>query len=112
MADSSYDYPMTTIVINANFAKKYTDITRLFLEECRKSIEWTLAYPEKAGEMVEEHTLGLKKDIASKAIPNCSFAYIPAKEAKPAVEELLKVFRDYAPESVGNKLPTENFYFK
>ena len=110
--DSSDDYPMTTIVINANFAKKYPTFVRRFLEECRKSIEWTLAEPEKTGELVEKHTLGLKKEIASKAIPNCSFAYIPAKEAKPAMEELLKVFRDYAPESVGNNLPSENFYFK
>ena len=110
--ESSDDYPMTIIVINAGFAKKYPAVVRRFLEECRKSIEWTLAEPEKAGELVEKHTLGLKKEIASKAIPNCSFAYISAKEAKPAVEELLKVFRDYAPESVGNKLPSDNFYFK
>lgn len=106
------DYPMTTIVISSDFAKKYPEKTKLFLEECRKSIEWTLAEPDKAGELVEKHTLGLKKEIASKAIPNCSFAYIPAQNAKKSMEQLLKIFKDYAPESIGNNLPSDSFYLK
>lgn len=108
----SNDYPMTTIVINKNFAKKHPELTKQFLEECRKSIEWTLSNPEETGILVEKYTLGLKKEIASKAVPNCAFAFLSAHDAKNAVEQLLHIFYTYAPESIGNKIPSKNFYLK
>ena len=112
MNESSNDYPMTTIVINKHFAQKHPAQTKQFLEECRKSIELTLADPEETGYLVEKYTLGLKKEIASKAVPNCAFAYLTAQDAKTAVEQLLQIFYTYAPESVGNKIPSNSFYLK
>ena len=73
---------------------------------------WTEQNPKDAAALVEKHTLGLKAAIAEKAIPNCAFSYVPAKQARPLIEELLKVFLNYAPESVGGKLPDDKFYFE
>ena len=73
---------------------------------------WTEQNPKDAATLVEKHTLGLKAAIAEKAIPNCAFSYVPAQQARPLIEELLKVFLNYAPESVGGKLPDDKFYFE
>ena len=106
------DFPMTLCVVRKSFAQKYPAAVRKFLDAYRDSIAWTVANPEDAGPLVEKAGLGLKAPIASKAIPACNFAFVPATEARASIERLLSVFRDYAPESIGGKLPDDGFYFK
>lgn len=105
-------FPMTALVVRREFAEKYPETLRAFLKEAEKAVDWTLQNPKQAASLVEKHTLGLKAAVAEKAIPNCAFRYIPAKQAKPIVEELLNVFLNYAPASVGGKLPEYQFYFE
>lgn len=111
-SDFGEDFPMTLCVINSNFAKKYPETVKEFLASYKEAIEWTVANPVDAGALVEAVGLGLKAPIASKAIPECNFAYIPAYEGKPMIEALLKTFLTFSPESVGGKLPDNGFYFK
>ncbi|MBO4440040.1 MAG: ABC transporter substrate-binding protein [Spirochaetaceae bacterium] len=112
---SSFDkdtFPMTAVVVRKEFAAKYPKTVRAFLKEAEKAVLWTEQNPKDAAALVEKHTLGLKAAIAEKAIPNCAFSYVPSKEARPLIEELLKVFLNYAPESVGGRLPDNPFYFE
>jgi len=111
-SDEALNYPLTVCVIRKEYAQKYPQTVQKFLDEYRKSIEWTNANPLEAGKLVEKYTLGLSAAIASKSIPNASFAYIPAADAKPFVESLLSVFLQIEPSSIGGKLPDNNFYFK
>jgi NitT/TauT family transport system substrate-binding protein len=106
------DFPMTLCVVRKSFAQKYPAAVRKFLDAYRDSIAWTVANPEEAGPLVEKAGLGLKAPITAKAIPECNFAFVPATEARASIEQLLSVFRDYAPESIGGKLPDDGFYFK
>lgn len=106
------DFPMTLCVINADFAKKYPETVREFLVSYNDAIKWTIANAQEAGPLVEAAGLGLKAPIATKAIPECNFVYIPAVEGKPMIEALLKTFLTFSPESVGGKLPDDGFYFK
>ena len=105
-------FPMTAVVVRKEFAAKYPKTVHALLCEAKKAILWTQQYPKQAAVLVEKHTLGLKTPVAEKSIPNCAFSYISAKEARPLIEELLNVFLDYAPESVGGKLPDDSFYFE
>ncbi len=106
------NYPMTVIVVRAEFAQKYPETVRAFLAAYKQSIEWTNANPAEAGKLVEKHTLGLKAAIVAKSVPYANFTYASAEEARPQVENLLKVFLTFAPESIGGKLPDAGFYFK
>lgn len=110
--DEAVNYPLTVCVIRKEFAEKYPNTTRSFLDAYRQSIEWTNENPVEAGKLVEKHTLGLPATIASKAIPNASFAFVPAIDAKGFVESLLTIFMHSSPESIGGKLPDDGFYFK
>jgi NitT/TauT family transport system substrate-binding protein len=38
--------------------------------------------------------------------------FIPAREAKPALETLFQAFLDFAPVSIGGKLPADSFYLR
>ena len=106
------DFPMTLCVVRKEYAEKYPETVRKFLEAYKKSILWTNANPVEAGKLVEANNLGLKAPIAAKAIPSCNFVYIPAAEGRDSIEKLLSAFLAYAPEAIGGKLPDGTFYFK
>lgn len=106
------DFPMTVCVIRADYAAKYPETVRKFLDAYRASIEWTVANPADAGLAVENAGLGLKAPVATKAIPSSNFVYIPATVAKESIERLLSAYLEFAPEAVGGKLPDAGFYFK
>lgn len=106
------DFPMTVCVVRKEYAAKYPETVRKFLDAYRASIEWTIANPSEAGLAVEAAGLGLKSPVATKAIPSSNFVFIPAAEAKVSIEQLLSAYLAYAPEAIGGKLPDSGFYFK
>ena len=110
--DTENDFPMTLCVIRKEFAEKKPDIVRAFLSAYQDSIKQTISNPNTAGQIVEKMGFGIKSAIAEKAIPSCNFVYIPATEGRPAIERLLSVFLEYAPNAIGGKLPDDGFYFK
>lgn len=104
-------YPMTLLVANASFAKNNKSTVRKFIEAYRKAYEWTVKNPLSAGELAEKHSLGLKAAVVAKAVPNAAFTWKSAEEGRADIEQLLSIFLENAPESIGGKLPASDFYF-
>jgi NitT/TauT family transport system substrate-binding protein len=106
------EFPMTLCVVRKAYAARNPEAVTRFLAAYRASVEWTVAHPVEAGSLVEAQGLGLKADVAARAIPSCNFVWIDAKDARKGIEALLGVFLEYAPESVGGTLPDGGFYRK
>jgi NitT/TauT family transport system substrate-binding protein len=109
-AGGSANYPMTALVVDAGFAREYPDAMRTILADYRASTEWVRAHPAEAGVLVEKHQLGLRAAVIGAAIPKSNYVFIPAREARPAIEALFRAFLEYAPESIGGVLPGDRFY--
>ncbi len=105
-------FPMTLLVVNAKYAKSHKKQIAKFIKEYEKASKWTVKNPEKAGQLVEKHNLGLKAPVAAKAIPNAAYTWQSAKSGKNQIEDLLNIFLSFAPESIGGKLPDQGFYYK
>ncbi len=103
-------YPLSVMVVRADFAKENPELLEQFLNEYQKAVEWTLENPGEAGKLTEKHKLGLAAAIVEKAIPVSNYTYIPAKSAKKSIEELLKLFLENDKSSLGGKLPDGKFY--
>jgi NitT/TauT family transport system substrate-binding protein len=103
-------YPMTAFVVSARLASDRPAAVRAILDAYSASIEWVLADPARAADLVERFDLGLKAGIAAKAIPRSGYVFEEARAARPAVEALLRVFLELAPASVGGALPNDGFY--
>lgn len=104
------DYPVSVVVIKSSIIADRPKAVSGFMDAYKASIDAVLANPIEAGQLAEKHELGLKADIAAKAIPECAFTFIKAPEAKASIEALLSIFLKAAPVSVGGKLPDEGFY--
>lgn len=104
-------YPLSVMVVRADFAKENPELLEQFLNEYQKAVEWTLENPGEAGKLTEKHKLGLTAAIVEKAIPVSNYTYLTAKSARKSIEELLKLFLENDKSSLGGKLPDEQFYY-
>jgi len=109
-ATGQADYPMSVLVVRASLVADRPGAVAALMDAYAASIRGALADPSAAGLLVEKHDMGLKAPIAAAAIPACAFVFIPAAEARPAVEALLSVFLAASPAAIGSKLPDGGWY--
>lgn len=110
--ETNNHYPITLLVANSTFAKENKEILKTFVQFYAKANDWTAKNPEEAGILTQKNQLGLKAEVAQKAIANAGFTWKNSSSAKKEIESLLCVFLKNAPESVGGKLPSDDFYFE
>ena len=105
-------YPLSVMVVRKEFAEKNPELLESFLELYKKSLEWTLKNPNKTGDLSEKHSLGLSAAVVTRAIPVSNYTFIPAAQAVSISEELLEIFLQNDPSSIGGKLPEREFYYE
>ncbi|MBQ9495748.1 MAG: ABC transporter substrate-binding protein [Treponema sp.] len=105
-------YPLTVMVVRASYASLHAVAVRAFKDAFSQSCAWTVANPQRAGVLVQKNTLGLMAPIVANAIPFANFTWKDALDAQSEIEHLLSIFFEFAPDSIGGKLPDEGFYFK
>jgi NitT/TauT family transport system substrate-binding protein len=111
-AGGSGNYPMTVLVVDADFAAAQPGVIRAVLDAYEASIQWVRANPAEAGALTEKHNLGLRAPVVSAAIPRSNYVFIPAQEARPSLEALFRAFLEFSPVSIGGALPGDGFYLK
>ncbi|MDR2370699.1 MAG: ABC transporter substrate-binding protein [Treponema sp.] len=109
---SGRNYPMTVFVVDADFAASRPLLIKAILASLKESVEWVIANPAAAGSLAEKHDLGISAEIAALAVPRSNYAYIPAEEARPALEALFRAFLEFSPSSIGGVLPSDAFYYR
>jgi NitT/TauT family transport system substrate-binding protein len=105
-------YPTTVFVMDSDFAKANSNLVKIILDSLKSSLEWIVSNPAAAGQLVEKHELGLKAAVVTEAIPKSNYVFIPAEQARPAIEALLSAFLEFAPVSIGGSLPVDDFYYR
>lgn len=99
------------IVVNKDFAAKNKKIVDEFINQYKQSIDFVSNNIQTAGAMCEKYSLGVTAATAQTAIPRSNIVFISAVDAKSDVNKFLKILYDFAPNSIGNKLPDDGFYY-
>lgn len=81
-----------------------------FMEEYKLSTEYANNNVDSAAEMVASKDI-FKAEVAKKAIPYCNIVFIDGDTMKENVESYLNVLNSANPQSVGGKMPEEEFYY-
>lgn len=110
--ENGASFPMTVLVANKKFVSENRKVLNAFLKEYKVALKWTLENPDAAGKLVEQNNFGLKAEVAANSIPNGAYVWKDAGDSKADIERLLNIFLDFAPESIGAKLPDQGFYYK
>ena len=81
-----------------------------FLDELKTSTDWTNANVEEAAELIGSYDI-VDASIAKVCLPACNVVCITGKEMKDSTEAYFQVLFDQNPESVGGKMPGNDFYY-
>lgn len=98
-------------IIRNDFLKANEAAVKAFLNEYKTSTEYVNTNVAEAAQLVAEKEIVAKAAIAEKAIPYCNITYMDGKDMKEALSGYLQVLFDQNPESIGGKLPADDFYY-
>lgn len=98
-------------VVRNEFLKEHAEAVDTFLIEHDASAEFANSSVDEAAELVAKAGIVEKAPVAKKALPECNITCITDEEMKDAVSGYLQVLFDQNPESVGGKLPADDFYY-
>jgi NitT/TauT family transport system substrate-binding protein len=99
------------VVVRTEFVKEHPDEIAQFLEAYSASIDYLTSGEEDVGAVIENTGIFTKGAVAVKAIPNCNLCFITGQEMQTAMSAYLEIMHDAAPESIGGKLPGDDFYY-
>lgn len=98
------------VVVRKAFLEENEQAFQDFLKEYKASTTYVNKNAEAAGVLVAEYGIVEKASVAAKAIPGCHIVYLDGKEMKLLVGAYLKVLFEANPQSIGGKLPGDDFY--
>lgn len=102
---------MGCLVVNTEFAANNKEAVNAFLAEYKTSVEYVNANISAASELIAKYEIVGSAAIASSAIPNCNIVYIDGTEMKTSIADFYQLLFNSNPASVGNKLPSDAFYY-
>ena len=98
-------------VARRDFVEQNQELTGRFLEEYRKSVDWVNENPAEAAELIAANGIIESPAVAEKALPHCNIVCLTGAEMREKLSGYLSVLAEAAPESVGGKLPGDDFYY-
>ncbi len=98
------------VVVRKEFLEESPEAFQAFLEEYRLSADYVNTDIDGASVLVEKFDI-FKAAPIKKAIPYCNITLITGDEMKTKVGGYLQTLFDQNPQSVGGKLPAEDFYY-
>ena len=104
-------FPQTVMVVRKEFAKNNPALYEQFMQDYEQAYEWTLSHIATAGKLCSKLNLGLDAKIVEESILSSNFVFYRSYELKNEIEDLLKLFLEVNPSSIGDELPDNLFYF-
>jgi NitT/TauT family transport system substrate-binding protein len=109
---NSESYPQASLVIRGSLIKKYPEYTRMFIGIYSTSLKNLTNEPQKAGMVSATFLDSPSAKIITRALPRGNLKWANAQQTKKPLEEYLLVLKEFSTESIGGKLPDENFFFQ
>lgn len=112
VTESENGYPQASLIIKSDLLENEKEFVEKFLEEYGVSSRWAVEHPEELGDYAEELGIGVKKEAIIKGQDRMNMKFVEVKDCREEYEMYFKAMLDFAPESIGGKLPDEEFYFE
>ena len=98
------------VAVRRDFAEQHPDAVKAFLADYEASVRLLSEDVQAAAEKIEAAGIFAKAAVAAKAIPNCNVCFVTGEDMQRELGAFLQVMLEKAPQSIGGKLPAEDFY--
>lgn len=99
------------VVVRTQFAAEHPAEVEAFLDEYAQSIAYLSSGADDIGQIIESTGIFTNGAVAQKAVPGCNVCFISGQDMVAQMETFLDIMFTLAPESVGGKLPGDDFYY-
>lgn len=97
-------------IVRNEYLKEHKDQVNKFLNAYKESVDYVNNDVEGAAKIIGSHDI-IAEEVAVKAIPECSIAFIDGAEMKTMLSGYLNTLFTQNPETVGGSLPGDDFYY-
>ncbi len=98
------------VVARKDFVENSLPYLKEFLMGYKASVEYVTTETDGAAALIGKYDI-VPEAVAKKALPACNITYIDGEEMKAKLSGYLQVLYDSLAQSVGGKLPGDDFYF-
>ena len=98
------------VAVRREFAEAHPEELQQFLEEYGASVALLSEDVAQAAQYIEDCGIFAKAAVAQKAIPNCNVCFITGEQMQQQLTAFLEIMGETAPQSIGGKVPAEDFY--
>ncbi len=99
------------VVVRKEFAQNNKAAINWFLSEYEASIKYLNDNPADAAALIVKYGIFANQAVAETAIPKCNVTFMKGEEMKAAMSSFITAMYNVAPASVGNKIPSADFYY-
>ena len=102
---------MSSIVVRKEFLEKHPELVRSFMREFKSDIAFMNQNPKAVAVLADKQPeLQFASNLLDVAIPRSDYKFQTAAEAKTAIAQYLKVLFEFDPQTIGGKMPGDDFY--
>ncbi len=98
------------VVVRRDFVEQNPDAVKAFLADYEASVRLLSEDVQAAAGKIEAAGIFNKAAVAAKAIPNCNVCFVTGEQMQRELGAFLEIMFEKAPQSVGGKLPGDDFY--
>lgn len=99
------------VIVRNEFLEAHKDDVNVFMDAYKKSVDFVNSEVEQAADIIGAHDI-VARDIAVKAIPECSIVFIEGAKMKTMLSGYLETLSAQNPETIGGTMPDEAFYYE
>ena len=99
------------IVVRREFAEKNKEAVDSFLTEYEASINYLNANYADVSQLIVKYGIFANATVAENALPKCNIKFMKGEEMKTAMGSFIEAMYGIAPESIGNMVPSADFYY-
>jgi NitT/TauT family transport system substrate-binding protein len=105
-------FAQTAFLVSSRFSADNHENVTAVCEAYSNSCNFTNEQPEMAAKLLVKHKLSNTTEAAKMSLPLCNINYVGAFAIKQELMEYLNIFYQFSPESIGGKLPDDNFIYQ
>lgn len=98
------------LVVRSEFARENPEAVADFMDRYARSVDYVNENTKEAAKLVGQYEI-VTADVAEKALPECNITFIDGDEMKEKLSGYLSILLEQNPESVGGKLPDDDFWY-
>jgi len=105
-------FVQTSFLASSRFIEENPELVTLVCDAYSNSCNFISDQPVKAAELLVKYQFLPSLSIAKISLPLCNIRYVGAFALEREVNRYLHIFLEYNPESIGGKLPPNDFIFQ